>query len=817
MGCLASRPGDGSSGGKYAASSASGPRAGPASDGPTTPSGDDAEGPGGSLGGLRQKGMTERLIAAGAGPSGSLGQYAGGREATEEELVFIKDALQHTVLFHQLDPAVRDGVARAMTRAEVALDQRLIVENDLGSELFLVQEGTFDVKCERNGVEVKVNAKTRGDIFGEIALMFESPRTASVVAASEGCVVWVLERQTFREMTRKVAIQQGLERELFLNSVPSLARLTAEERTRVASALAERRFEPGEVVVRQGDEDADTFYLVAEGEAVVSVEAGGEKEGDEGERGGRKEGAESSEAAPATPGETAESSVSPAVSAVSPASAATTRVVNRLFRADFFGETALLKNEARNATVTAAGSAPLVCLCLNREDFVSSLGSLQDIMTREKSPEVVAQRMIELSGQIPWRPATVTIVSVDAKTGETREARAVGACSGATFDDARGDGDANANAAGGSDRDRDHPTKTRPPIELVLTEGKLLGGGASGSVRRVDCAVGAGSVRPFALKRMRKLAVMSTPEHILCEQSITREVRHFACMRQHASFQDAHYLYFLFDYVEGCDLMDALAAVATVRSIRQPSKGVFGPKIKMLRGMRESQARYYVAAVTLALEYLHSCHIVYRDLKPENVLLSLDGAAKLGDFGFSKKLEKGSHTYTFCGTPGYVAPEVVLARGYGTSVDWWGLGVLTYVLLTGQQPFSQTVNGQPEDPLTVMKRIVDRSWAVSFPVYVSDAAVDMMSWFLERRSVKRLGNLRRKANDVKEHAWFRDAGFDWEKMQRGELAPSPLDLSESFAKKHEDRMKQLEREIARNAPRSDERENAEASEIFKNF
>ena len=78
------------------------------------------------------------------------------------------------------------------------------------------------------------------------------------------------------------------------------------------------------------------------------------KEGDEGERGGRKEGAESSEAAPATTGETAESS----------ASAATTRVVNRLFRADFFGETALLKNEARNATVTAAGSAPLVCLCL---------------------------------------------------------------------------------------------------------------------------------------------------------------------------------------------------------------------------------------------------------------------------------------------------------------------------------------------------------------------------------------------------------------------------------------------------------------------
>ena len=82
---------------------------------------------------------------------------------------------------------------------------------------------------------------------------------------------------------------------------------------------------------------------------------------------------------------------------------------------------------------------------------------------------------------------------------------------------------ANANAAGEGDRDRDHPTKTRPPIELGPDRGEASGGGASGSVRRVDCAVGAGSVRPFALKRMRKLAVMSTPEHIPTEQSITRD------------------------------------------------------------------------------------------------------------------------------------------------------------------------------------------------------------------------------------------------------------------------------------------------------
>ena len=208
---------------------------------------------------------------------------------------------------------------------------------------------------------------------------------------------------------------------------------------------------------------------------------------------------------------------------------------------------------------------------------------------------------------------------------------------------------------------------------------------------------------------------------------------------------------------------------------------MFAPKIKMLQGMPEKMAMYYVAVIVSALEYLHEKNIVYRDLKPENVLLGRDGSAKLGDFGFAKKLDKGSHTYTFCGTPGYVAPEVVLARGYGTSVDWWGLGVLMYVLLTGQQPFSQVVNGQPEEPLTVMKRIVDRSWAVPFPMYLSESAVDIMSWFLERRSVKRLGNLRRKEEDVREHAWFRDAGFDWDLLRSGKMQPRQLALSDAFA------------------------------------
>ena len=129
--------------------------------------------------------------------------------------------------------------------------------------------------------------------------------------------------------------------------------------------------------------------------------------------------------------------------------------------------------------------------------------------------------------------------------------------------------------------------------------------------------------------------------------------------------QDERYLYLMLEYVPGGELFTYLRTVQNLKS---------------------EDARFYAAQVTLMFEYLHDRNIVYRDLKPENLLIDIKGNLKLTDFGFAKVIDK--RTYTLCGTPEYLAPEILLQKGHGKPVDWWCLGILIYEMIVGIDPFS---------------------------------------------------------------------------------------------------------------------------------
>ena len=179
-------------------------------------------------------------------------------------------------------------------------------------------------------------------------------------------------------------------------------------------------------------------------------------------------------------------------------------------------------------------------------------------------------------------------------------------------------------------------------------------------------------------------------------------------------------------------------------------------------------ARFYAACVASALNHMHERKIVYRAVKPENVLLDADGYVKVVDFGFAKRVPE--RTWTLCGTPDYLAPEIIQQKGHNKASDWWSFGVYVYEMLAGCTPFASHAHA----PMDMFKAILEAP--IAYPWGVADDAKAMIGGLLDRNPVSRLGNLGLAGLDVVEADFFADLSFA-ELERRSVPAPYIPDLS----------------------------------------
>lgn len=266
-----------------------------------------------------------------------------------------------------------------------------------------------------------------------------------------------------------------------------------------------------------------------------------------------------------------------------------------------------------------------------------------------------------------------------------------------------------------------------------LTDFSIMRTLGTGSFGRVHLVRSVHNGRYYAIKVLKKHQVvkMKQVEHTNDERRMLKLVEHPFLIRMWGTFQDSKNLFMVMDYIEGGELFSLLR-----KSQRFPNP----------------VAKFYAAEVTLALEYLHNHDIIYRDLKPENILLDRNGHIKITDFGFAK--EVSTVTWTLCGTPDYIAPEVITTKPYNKSVDWWSLGVLIFEMLAGYTPFYDST------PMKTYEKIL--SGKIHYPSFFGADVIDLLSNLITADLTRRLGNLINGPADIRNHPWFQEVV--WEKL-----------------------------------------------------
>jgi len=577
---------------------------------------------------IQKQGQREAVFGGGGE---SEGDYEEKRDTTktEKQIAFIDKCCKDKTIFMGMDKEQRAAVIKQFYRIDCPTGTKAIVEGETTKEFYVVQDGSFDIFVK----EDKVAESKAGHTFGELALLYDAPRAATVIA-KEDSVIFAVNRLAFRSVMRKQQQDKASKIRAVLRKNEVFSTLHETKINNLQDAFQPCNFEEGETIIKQGEE-GDRFYLIISGKCKWSkqLESGEVETGD-------------------------------------------------LCLNDFFGERALITKEKRAATIIS--TTKVKTLALSKEDFAEIIGEGQ----------IFRKRMTSYDSR-------TTLQCESAKSSEAV------VC----------------------------------PLE-VLKENTIgiLGAGAFGTVTLVVDTI---NDQSYALKAVKKSQIvkMRQQKHVKVEMKVMRKLASYKnpfLANLIRTYKDELRVYYLLEACLGGELFTIL------RKRRQFS---------------EMAARFYVGCVIEAFDCMHSHNIIYRDLKPENLVLDDTGYAKVTDFGFAKVVK--DKTFTVCGTPDYLAPEIVSGQGHNKAVDWWTLGILTYEMIASYPPFFS------ESPMVTYRKILKGK--VKYGSAFSDQAKRFIASFLKTRPVKRLGMQPGGVDLMRNRTFFKN--FDWAGLQARTMTP----------------------------------------------
>eukprot|EP01071_Lankesteria_metandrocarpae_P003243 Lankesteria_metandrocarpae@DN2841_c0_g1_i1.p1 len=791
------------------------------------------------------------------------------KEKIESDKDLIRAALKGNLVCNNFNAAEIDALGDSMEYFVFSKGETVVRQGAMGSHFFIIHSGQFEVTVNSK----VVNVMKKGKAFGEIALIHNMPRSATVRALAPGAL-WGVTRATFRNILKQLSSRNFNENRHFMDSVKIFELLTEAQKNIITNAFVVETFADNQNIVKEG-EKGDVLYIIKQGRAKVTISGHG--------------------------------------------------VVRKLGKGDYFGERALLYDEPRSATISSVGTT--ICVSLGRDLLHKVLGNLQHVLFRNimlialQSSPVFQQFQYDQLGPlieaavVKDYPENYTILDKETRArgvrffivleGEvlvSQDGRKIG-----KLDRSQSFGEdyvlhptkpfghrvdsisnsklalltsaAFASVLGSSDIDETIDYNNKRSVikkmyifrylsdqqidmlirafktirftqnESIIREGemgsrffiikqgevsitkngkrlrtsgkhdyfgerallydeprsasveasskevdlwvvdkavflqiihgpmlshleerirlqdtrvrfdelqvvRIIGRGTFGTVKLVKHKP---TSTRYALKCVSRKSViqLNQQEHIRLEREILAENDHPMIVKLVRTFKDRDYLYFLTELVTGGELYDA---------------------IRKLGLLSRPQAQFFLGSIVLAIEYLHERNIAYRDLKPENILLDSQGFVKLIDFGCAKKL--AGRSFTLVGTPHYMAPEVILGKGYALTADIWAFGVCLYEFMCGPLPFGNDA----EDQLEIFRDIL--TGKLVFPHYVSDQdAINLMKRLLCRLPEVRIGCSMNGYRDIKEHAFFRD--FEWDKLLGRTRAPPLMPQGEVYAEDNE--------------------------------